>query len=128
MLKKVFKESNISVCVKIILFIYFPIKKFNLWNKMKYTLLRQSTHVFNRYFYHCVTNILQCIIIMMYHVQWLYLDGKDMRRQCQMTTLWNRKKLKYIIRTRKFDLKLGDLIFCINWASYCSYFVLIFLL
>ena len=43
------KESNISVYIINILFVYFSLKSFNLWNKMKYILLRQCAHVFNRY-------------------------------------------------------------------------------
>ena len=39
----------------------------------------------------------------------------------------NRKKVKYIKRTRKFDLNLGC-VFFIYWALYSSYFLLIFLI
>ena len=56
---QVYKESNISVYIIIILFI-FHLKSFSLWNKMKWILLRQCAHVFHHYCHHCITNISQC--------------------------------------------------------------------
>ena len=56
---QVYKECNISVYIVIILFI-FHLKSYNIWNKIKHTLLRQCAYVFNRYCRHRVTNISQC--------------------------------------------------------------------
>ena len=57
---QVYIESNISVYVMIILFAYSSLKSFNQWNRMKYILLRQCTHVSNCNCRHGVTNISQC--------------------------------------------------------------------
>ena len=101
------------------MFVYFPLKHFNLWNKMKHILLRQSAHVlFNRYCCHCVINNSQCICIIGF--TWTEkIWGSNVRWPPTKS-----KKIQILIRTRKFDLNLGPYFFhklSLILFLFCSY-------
>ena len=102
-----FKKNLIFVFMSWLFCLFFIKKVLTCEIKWNTFYSKQCTHVFNRNYHHGITNISQCNSIN-----------------------WNWKILNKIhCKNQEISLELGVfLFFFICWASYCSYFVLAFLI